>query len=377
MSCRNGLLAVARDAVDLDVGGHDRARVRFLDRGVERREEGLADHALRVVARADVHAGLGLAVHGEVLQRRDDVAGVDLPVRLGRALQPAHGGDAHARHQVRVLAVGLLGAAPARIAHDVDDGRQRVLRAARARLLRDGGHDLLDQRGIEAGRQRDRLRVAGRAHALHAVQPLFVVQQRDAEARVLDDVLLQGVRQLRFLARVQVLLAVLVLRRARDLTQAVGEQRLRLVVREGGAQLIVDQHAALREPVGGELRDLLFQRHAREQIGDALVRRQLRVEVLRLRERGVAGGGGGGGTGRQTDGDQQGQGVRSFHAGERMPNRAPAVNQPRPDDLRALTCPATGSRRSDCSRGRRSSCRRHPGAQIRRPRPRCWSSSRS
>ena len=122
---------------------------------------------------------------------------------------------------------------------------------------------------------------------------------------------------------VQVLLAVLVLRRARDLTQAVREQRLRLVVREGGAQLIVDHHAALREPVGGELRDLLFQRHARQEIGDAFVRRQLRVEVLRLRESGVAGGGGGGGTGRQTDGDQQGQGVRSFHAGG-------AYAQPRP-----------------------------------------------
>ena len=80
-----------------------------------------------------------LPVDGEVLQGRHHVVGVDpagdLAV-LGHApLQAAHRRDAHARHQVRVLAVGLLGAAPARIAQDVDDGRQRVLRAASPRLL--------------------------------------------------------------------------------------------------------------------------------------------------------------------------------------------------------------------------------------------------
>jgi len=88
----------------------------------------------------------------------------------------------------------------------------------------------------------------------------------------------------------------------------------RLLVAERGTQLVVDQDAAFREPVAVELRDLLFQRHAREQIGDPLLGRQLRVQVLGLGERRVARDGRAGRAGRKGREGHQEEGVRSFHA---------------------------------------------------------------
>ena len=128
-----------------------------------------------------------LAVDGEVLQRRHHVVGCRSFRRrpwarpAGRAPPPrpcATPGTGPRRRSPR--------RAPARVAHHVDHRRQRVLRAARAGLLRDRGHHLLDQRRIEAGGERDRLREAGRARRLQPVQPLLVVEQRDAEPRLLD-----------------------------------------------------------------------------------------------------------------------------------------------------------------------------------------------
>ena len=88
----------------------------------------------------------------------------------------------------------------------------------------------------------------------------------------------------------------------------------RLVVARARTQLVVDQHAALREPVAVELRDLLFQRHAREQIGDALVGRQLRIEVLGLGERRIARDGGPGAPAQGIQSAASRWRTQSFHA---------------------------------------------------------------
>ena len=64
----------------------------------------------------------------EVLERRDDAR---LVVERRVALKAAHGGDAHARDEIRIFAERLFDAAPSRIARDVDDRRQRLVRAAR------------------------------------------------------------------------------------------------------------------------------------------------------------------------------------------------------------------------------------------------------
>ena len=107
-----------------------------------------------------VAVGLGAAVHGEVLG-----GGIELAVDRVVALQPAHEGDAHARGQVRVLAVGFLAAAPARVAEDVDVRRpegqalvaaalalRRELVVLGARFVADGAGD----RDPSAARPRSR-----------------------------------------------------------------------------------------------------------------------------------------------------------------------------------------------------------------------------
>src|SRR3546814_16639221 len=85
-------------------------------------------------------------------------------------------GDAHPRGEERILAIGFLPAAPARIAEDVEVGRPGVepgadpaiaSRRARQRvqpayLGADRAGDVLDQRRIERGAQPERLGGVGR-----------------------------------------------------------------------------------------------------------------------------------------------------------------------------------------------------------------------
>ena len=112
------------------------------------------------------------------------------------ALEPAHRRDAELRDQVRVFAVGLLDASPARIARHVHHRRQRLVRAAHARFLGRHREERFDQLRIERGAQADGLRKAGGAVRGVAVQAFLVEHHRDAEAGVLDEELLDGVGQL-------------------------------------------------------------------------------------------------------------------------------------------------------------------------------------
>ena len=77
------------------------------------------------VGRRLVQAALGQAVADDVLAGREHA--VD---EVG-ALEPADVGAAELGGEVRVLAVGLLDAAPARVAGDVEDRRERLPGAGR------------------------------------------------------------------------------------------------------------------------------------------------------------------------------------------------------------------------------------------------------
>ena len=65
--------------------------------------------------------------------------------KLAVSLKAAHRGNTHARDEEWIFAVGLLDAAPARIAGNVDHRRERLVRAARARFQRGHGEKRLDQ----------------------------------------------------------------------------------------------------------------------------------------------------------------------------------------------------------------------------------------
>ena len=135
----------------------------------------------------------GAAVHRVVLGRRDG-----LEILRVVALHAAHEGDAEARGEVRVFAVGLLPAAPARVAEDVDvrrpEGEAVEPRAVAAplrlvvlgpRLLgddgRDAAHELLVEGRAEADGLREDRRDAGEGDAVEALIPPVVLG--DAEAR--------------------------------------------------------------------------------------------------------------------------------------------------------------------------------------------------
>ncbi len=109
-------LAAARGrAVQAVVGAHDGVGLRIDDGRAELRQVGVPQVVRRGLHVELVAARLGAGVHGEVLRRGDHL----VELRVG-ALQAADEVHAQRRGQVRVFAVGLLPAPPARIAKDVD-----------------------------------------------------------------------------------------------------------------------------------------------------------------------------------------------------------------------------------------------------------------
>ena len=113
---------------------------RFAQRFFEGVEESFAQHAQGDIRRRAVHAGFRLAVTDKMFQRGQDVA---LVAKLAIALEPTNRGNAQARDQVRILAVGFFDAAPARFARDIDHGRKGLMRAAAAGFERRHGEEAI------------------------------------------------------------------------------------------------------------------------------------------------------------------------------------------------------------------------------------------
>ena len=186
------------DAIHAVVGAHHGIGLAFHDAGAERGQIGLVE-----VARAGLHVELvarrlGSAVHGVVLGGGDHLEVVRI-VAL-HALDEGHG---HAAGEERIFAVGLLAAAPARIAEDVDVGRPEGEAAIAAvivvadglvvlgaRLGGDGVGDAVHQVGVPGGGEPDGLRedggLAGARDAVQRFVPPVVggdAEARDARAR--------------------------------------------------------------------------------------------------------------------------------------------------------------------------------------------------
>ena len=298
------MVLVRRNAVDLVVAGHDRQGTRLAQGGFEGREEHLAQHARRGDGRCGVAPALGVAVPGHVFERGHDVHSINGRVGRGApALEAVHRCDAHARDEIGILAIGLLDAAPARVASHVDHRSQHVLNPACPHLARGHGEDFLGQRGVKTRRQGDGLGKAGGARCDETVQAFFVQDGRDAKARFLNQELLQGVRHVRGLAR-----GVLVAR-AGDFAHAVGHQLARPSDREELRLGIVDEGVVPVDRL--KLRYLLVDRHAAEQVGDTHVDGKLGVAVGGLARRFPFRQHSGAGQGR--DDNQEGRGASQSH----------------------------------------------------------------
>ena len=184
---------VGGGAVDGVVGGHHGARAALADRHLEGLRVVLAPQPLVEVRRRALAAVL-VAVGEEVLQQRRR-----LPVARVVALQAAREGGRERADVEGVLAVHLLGAAPARVAREVGVGRAHddpgavVLRALEevARLLRLLRRHAPDELGIPGGAEavglgelRRRRRVAAAPVARPALRDAVVaLDVRRARAR--------------------------------------------------------------------------------------------------------------------------------------------------------------------------------------------------
>jgi hypothetical protein len=172
------------------------------------------------------------------------------------ALDSTHVGDAHAADQVGILPEGLLHATPARISRHVEHRGQRLAGTHCEHLLPDPYSRPLDGLRIEAGCQPDGLgKLIGVASA-EAGAALLVNQGGDAEPGLPAKEILDGVHEGGAFARAQA--------RGRtdagDLARSPREVFARPL---RGEAAFADQ---LGRPHTAELRDLLLQLHAREQI---------------------------------------------------------------------------------------------------------------
>ena len=113
------------------------------------------------------------------------------------ALERLDVGAAELGGEVRILAVRLLDPAPARVARDVEDRRQRVAGAGQAASA-DGSSrpSSATTAGSKRRRRADRLLEARRGPRDQAVEALLVDDRRDAQPRLLDEVALDRVGRL-------------------------------------------------------------------------------------------------------------------------------------------------------------------------------------
>ncbi len=268
-------IGVRRHSVDLVVRRHHADGASVPNRGAEGLQEDLAQLAHRDVGGPAVHPRFGLPVRHEVLERRQHAR---LVAKGGVALEAVHGGDAHARHEMRVLAEGLFDAPPSRISRHVDHRRECLMRASDARLERRHRVQLLDEPWIERGRQPNGLRKARRIPGGMAVQTFLMEDHRNAEPALFDEELLDRVGQRGLAAGIQSAAGVA---RPANLPNAVpvrkGRARLVGVERTFGG----DERVGFLLPHAGHLRRFVLEGHAPEEVGYAARRGEISVLVFR------------------------------------------------------------------------------------------------
>ena len=304
-----------RHAVHRLVAGHEHHRA-GAGRPLERRQEVAAQLAPRDVGLGRVAAALRLGVAGVVLGRGHDRGRVVEAL----ALVAADEGGAELADQVRVLAEGLPGAAPAHVAGQAQHGREGLVDAGRGHLL--GGHAAhpLEELGAPArGHGELRREDVGALPEGVAVDAVLADQERDPEAVLRGEV-----------------------HRAADLRAEDVQQRPGLPrVDEGEVLAAGVEHQ--------QLADLLLERHAGDEVGHALVDGEGGIPVRghpgrRLRRHRGRGRHERGRREDDPEGGQEADGGRSWHFDLSFSRDGPALLRDGLADLlqRADSTPASG-----------------------------------
>jgi hypothetical protein len=250
-------------AVDLGVRVHHRTGAAVADRHLERQQVDVGELARADADGTEVAGPPGAGIAGEVLERGD---------HAGR-LQAAHVRGAHGRHQVGVLADGLLGAPPAGIADHVQHRRETLVCPDLAHGRADRRAHPLDQVGVERGAPRQRRRVDGGPPGHESGEALLVRDRGNPEAAGLDDVALHPGEHTGALGRLHRRGA----ERSGDLAES-GADRLVPVERPVGHVVLVRREVVAggvrADPHAVELGDLLLEGHPAQQVFHPFVDRQ-------------------------------------------------------------------------------------------------------
>ena len=175
-------------------------------------------------------------------------------------LQALHEGHTHHGRQVGILAIGLLQTVEARIAAYVDHRRQRqhathlAHRGTRLQRL------LLGQLRVERACLSYLLRIDGGTTCVDTRQHLLVEEGRYAAGRIVDEPVLQG---------------------CHTVAQLVGLARYLTAILREVADAVGDDFAAFRRVQLSLLVEELVHVHT-PQLGDALLLRHLRIELVHL-----------------------------------------------------------------------------------------------
>ncbi len=205
---------VARHAVHVAVGRHDAGDPGVTDGRLEGEELLVAQFARSEVRGGLVESTLRQAVADHVLR------GGEHAVREVRTLEGLHVGAAELGGEVGVLAIRLLQPPPARVARDVEDGREGVPSAGQQHPPPDRRYHRRHDLRVERRRRPDRLLEARRGPGDEAVQALLVDDDRDPQPGLLPKEILDRVGRRGDLGRAQVGGAG----KARDLADPVAGQ---------------------------------------------------------------------------------------------------------------------------------------------------------
>ena len=189
----------AGQPVDIVVGVHRRSQTGPADRGFEREEERIDQLARTDMGRGVVQPAFRYSVADHVLGGGDHAFG-----RLAVPLQSANEGRAHHGREMRILAVRFLDAAPARVAGDVQDRRQRLMGADRSQFPAEAIGHRPHQLGIPCRGLTDRLRETDVVQGEQTVEAFLMDDRRDSQPGLLYQKSLDLVGQHRRLAAVDV-----------------------------------------------------------------------------------------------------------------------------------------------------------------------------
>ena len=174
-------IRAAGQAVPAVVRRHHRLRAR-VEAGLERRQNRFAHGALACFAVVGITPAEAVVI-SKMLGRGNHAV----------LFQTAAHGHAHIAGEFYVFAEGFDCAAPAAVARKVDHRREHLPHADRGTLFADGVSNLLHKRGIEHGRERDRLRKICAHAPLRAVQRFAVFDRRNMMRLRVDAALHVGV----------------------------------------------------------------------------------------------------------------------------------------------------------------------------------------